>query len=89
MKAIVTTALLAGLFVAGATTALADPKGQVVGRDAKGHPTKVIIDGQVYPVCTKTVTDSCINPRQAGLNWGDAPLSSWPGAPASQTDPGH
>jgi hypothetical protein len=89
MKTIVAAAVLAGLFATGAAAQTASSKGQVVERDAQHHPTKVLIDGQVYPVCTKGVTDGCINPRQAGLNWGDAPLSDWPGAPASQKDPGH
>jgi hypothetical protein len=56
----------------------------VVEKDAKGHPTKISIDGQVYPVCTATMTDGCINPRQAGLKMGNAPMNNWPGHPASE-----
>lgn len=37
-----------------------------------------------YPLCSKTIQDSCINPREAGKNWGNRPLSYWPGKPASE-----
>lgn len=36
-----------------------------------------------YPVCKGEVQDSCINPRAAGLSWGNRPLDHWPGKPAS------
>ncbi|MCB2061637.1 MAG: hypothetical protein KDE21_14075 [Novosphingobium sp.] len=36
-----------------------------------------------YPVCKGAVQDSCINPRAAGLSWGNRPLDHWPGKPAS------
>lgn len=37
-----------------------------------------------YPVCKGAVQDGCINPREAGLNWGNRPLDHWPGKPASE-----
>jgi hypothetical protein len=37
-----------------------------------------------YPLCSATVTDSCINPREAGKNYGNVPLKYWPGKPASE-----
>lgn len=37
-----------------------------------------------YPLCSATVTDSCVNPREAGKNYGNVPLKSWPGRPASE-----
>ncbi len=37
-----------------------------------------------YPVCKGEVQDGCINPREAGLNWGNRPLDHWPGKPASE-----
>lgn len=37
-----------------------------------------------YPVCSATVTDSCVNPREAGKNYGNVPLKYWPGKPASE-----
>ena len=39
-----------------------------------------------YPPCTDGRTDNCINPREAGLNYGNRPLDYWPGQPASQMD---
>lgn len=60
------------------------PKAEVVERDARGHATMVSVEGQQYKVCSATVTDSCIQPRQAGLNWGNTPIDYWPGKPASE-----
>ncbi len=37
-----------------------------------------------YPLCTDGRTDNCINPREAGKNYGNVPLDYWPGEPASQ-----
>ena len=37
-----------------------------------------------YPVCKGNIQDECINPREAGLKWGNRPLKYWPGHPASQ-----
>ncbi|GGD54138.1 hypothetical protein GRI62_04315 [Erythrobacter arachoides] len=39
-----------------------------------------------YPPCRGTVQDNCVNPREAGLNYGNRPLDYWPGQPASQMD---
>lgn len=60
------------------------PNVEVTQRDARGHATNVRIDGQEYALCSKTVTDSCINPHDAGFNWGNTPLNYWPGKPASE-----
>lgn len=37
-----------------------------------------------YPPCRGEVQDNCINPREAGLNYGNRPLDYWPGQPASE-----
>ncbi|GGD63250.1 hypothetical protein [Croceicoccus mobilis] len=37
-----------------------------------------------YPLCTDGRTDSCVNPRAAGKNYGNKPLDYWPGQPASE-----
>lgn len=37
-----------------------------------------------YPPCRGAVQDSCVNPREAGLNYGNRPLNRWPGRPASE-----
>lgn len=56
----------------------------VVERAANGRPTSVRIGGTVYKVCMTESEDSCIQPRAAGLNWGNRPLGHWPGRPASE-----
>lgn len=91
MKMIVTAVIAVGVLSAGTPAIAKSTKvnAQVVERDASGHATKVSVDGQVYAVCTPAVTDSCINPRQAGLNFGHTPLNQWPGQPAGNKDPGH
>ena len=55
----------------------------VVETNDRGQATKVRIDGKIYEVCMGSKTDGCINPRAAGLNWGNRPLDYWPGQPAS------
>jgi hypothetical protein len=37
-----------------------------------------------YPPCKGAVQDHCVNPREAGLNYGNRPLNRWPGKPASE-----
>ena len=56
----------------------------VVERGPDGRAAKVRIGDTVYPVCENEQQDSCIQPRAAGLGWGDRPLQHWPGRPASQ-----
>ena len=82
-KLAIFTAVALGL-AAPAIAAEANMKAEVVERDARGHATKVVIDGKTYPVCTSDASDGCINPREAGLNWGNRPLAYWPGQPASE-----
>lgn len=57
---------------------------EVVERGPDGRVKSVRVDGVVYPVCQREGEDSCIQPRAAGLNWGDRPMQRWPGAPASE-----
>jgi hypothetical protein len=59
---------------------------QVLSKSAHGRATEVRIDGQSYPVCNAHLKDECINPRAAGLKWGNRPLAYWPGKPASSID---
>ena len=80
------TAFLAvGVIAATAVPTMAQTRvnAEVVERDARGRATKVNVGGTVYAVCSATVKDSCINPREAGLNFGNVPLDHWPGKPAS------
>lgn len=39
-----------------------------------------------YPPCKGDMQDNCVNPREAGLNYGNQPLNYWPGKPASEID---
>lgn len=56
----------------------------VVERADNGRATSVRIGETVYKVCATENEDGCIQPRAAGLDWGDRPLQSWPGRPASE-----
>ncbi len=40
--------------------------------------------GGDYPPCKGDMQDHCINPREAGLKYGNTPLKYWPGKPASE-----
>lgn len=42
------------------------------------------VEPRAYPLCSRTVTDECVNPREAGSNRGRVPLDYWPGRPASE-----
>lgn len=66
---------------AGAKT---DAKAEVVTKAANGRAQTVMLNGKEYQVCGGDVTDSCINPREAGLNFGNRALDHWPGKPASE-----
>ncbi len=98
MKNFIASAITAASLVALGVTApaLADDhsekKGwkaatpEIVEKDARGKASKVRINGKVYDVCMTDEQDACINPRAAGLDWGNRPLKYWPGKPASQMD---
>ncbi len=74
----------AAIALAAGSAAMAAPA-EIVSRDANGQASMVRIDGQTYAVCDTQKQDDCINPRAAGLNWGDRPLDYWPGKPVSET----
>lgn len=46
---------------------------EVVKRGADGRALVVRVDGREIPVCQNEQQDSCIQPRAAGLGWGDWP----------------
>jgi hypothetical protein len=69
---------------ANATAAARAGTPEVVSRGPNGRPMTVRIDGTVYKVCMTQNEDGCIQPRAAGLNWGNHPLGHWPGRPASE-----
>lgn len=60
------------------------PGVEVLERDAKGRITKIRKDGQELAVCTSDDSDGCINPREAGLGYGNNVATSWPGRPISR-----
>jgi hypothetical protein len=87
MKTTIVLALAAAGLALPATaqqTPTPKPKAEVVQRDAKGRATVVKVDGVEYKVCTADAQDSCINPREAGLDFGSVPIDHWPGKPASE-----
>ncbi len=59
---------------------------EVAERDENGRVTKVTWNGQLYDICVENGQDSCINPRDAGLDFGARELEYWPGRPASEIE---
>lgn len=51
---------------------------EVVERAPNGRVMSVRVEGKVYQVCQNEQQDSCIQPRAAGLSYGDRPLRHWP-----------
>ena len=64
--------------------AKADAKAEVLTKGANGRAQTIMLNGKEYQVCGGDVTDGCINPREAGLNYGNRALDYWPGKPASE-----
>ena len=62
------------------------PKAEVIAWDADGKPDRVRIDGYEYKLCKGGQTDSCINPQDAGFDWGGREIKYWPGRPASEIE---
>jgi hypothetical protein len=57
---------------------------EIIERDSKGRATKVRREGQEYNVCTSDDADGCINPREAGLGWGNNTAKEWTGREISR-----
>ena len=57
---------------------------EVVERNADGKAIKVKVGETVYDVCMTEEQGDCINPRAAGLDWGDRPLDQYPESSAQQ-----
>jgi hypothetical protein len=68
------------------TTAPPKPKAEIIAYDADGKPDRVRVDGYEYKLCKGGQTDSCINPQDAGFDWGGRELTYWPGRPASEIE---
>lgn len=73
-----------------ATRIAPDGQPQAVVSTTTGNltPPPASAQNKEYPVCRGAVQDSCINPREAGLNYGNRPLKEWPGEPASEAKTG-
>ncbi|WP_126172709.1 hypothetical protein [Altericroceibacterium xinjiangense] len=56
------------------------PQVEVVNKNNRGRATAVRINGTVYQVCMTDNQDSCIQPRAAGLGFGERPLGYYPKA---------
>jgi len=88
--------LIAALGFLAASPALADhhqeseeeeaPLAEVIERDEEGRATRIRVEGYEYDVCSEGQQDNCINPREAGLDFGTVPIDHWPGQPASQME---
>jgi len=66
------------------------PEAEIVKRGPDGRAEIVRIEGRDYPVCKDDQKDGCINPRDAGLDWGNREIDHWPGKPrgeAGKPDP--
>jgi hypothetical protein len=85
--AVITLALLvAAPLAAQDAPAEEKPKAEIIAWDADGKPDRVRIDGYEYKLCKGGQTDSCINPQDAGFDWGGREITYWPGRPASEID---
>jgi hypothetical protein len=60
------------------------PKVEVVSLGEDGKPDVVRVDGYTMKVCKGDVQDGCINPQDAGFDWGGREINYWPGRPASE-----
>lgn len=70
-----------------ATTMTQTPSGNIIysrTETAQALPAAPRAADGNYPPCRGTQADNCINPREAGLNYGNRPLQHWPGQPASE-----
>ena len=98
MRRLAITAALAFAVAGGA--AIAQPAPDGAGADAANAASMPMqgtadimaqaspmgAEPRAYPLCSRTITDECVNPREAGRNHGNRPLDYWPGRPAGQAD---
>ena len=86
MAVIALLALVAAPVAAQDETQAEKPQAEIIAWDADGKPDRVRIDGYEYKLCKGGQTDSCINPQDAGFDWGGREIHYWPGRPASEID---
>ena len=73
------------------TTTPAQPAQTTVVTEHPGNlaPPPASAMNKTYPVCTRTLQDSCQNPGEGGAPGRSRALGYWPGEPASErTDRG-
>lgn len=70
----------------GASATVASSGGINFVRGEVAQTAPAATPGAEYPPCRGQMTDGCVNPREAGLNYGNRPLDYWPGRPASEID---
>lgn len=70
--------------VAFAQDASALPAVTVVKVGEDGRAEVVGIDGYEYTVCKEEGQDGCINPRDAGLDWGNREIDHYPADKAGE-----
>jgi hypothetical protein len=46
-------------------------------RAAVAYPDTVTLDGKEYKVCKQDMQDDCVQPRQAGLGFGNQPTDTY------------
>ena len=71
---------------ATARTTRSATSGNIVFRGNAVTQTAPAAHNGEYPPCKGDQQDNCVNPREAGLNYGNRPLNYWPGKPASEID---
>lgn len=65
-----------------------NPIAVVLKRDDDGRATRIRVGEFEYDVCREGRQDGCINPREAGLDFGGVPIDYWPGQEASDIEGG-
>ena len=89
MRNVVRLAIVAA--VCGSSAAAEDPgednpRAEIISYGPDGKPDRVRLDGYEYRLCKDGQTDSCINPQDAGFDWGGKEIDYWPGRPASEIE---
>lgn len=80
------TTAAAGMGTMGSTTSTTASGNMRFVRGEVTQNAPAATPGTEYPPCRGEVQDGCVNPREAGLNYGNRPLNYWPGRPASESD---
>jgi hypothetical protein len=73
MKKLICIAALAAV----ASAVPAEAHGKMHHHAAAAQPDHVTVDGKDYKVCSGAIQDGCVNPRQAGLSFGNEPINHY------------